>query len=63
MLITVPFPDHAFNEDTHISCFHEWNVFLITPFVMRDKNLRMHAGKTHPENKTLMLQSKVFSTC
>ena len=37
--VTVRFPDHTFNEDIHISCFHEWNAFLIIPFLIADTNI------------------------
>ena len=28
MPVTVRFPDYVFNEDIHMYCFHEWNVFI-----------------------------------
>ena len=36
--VTVCFPDYAFNENIHIYCFHEWDVFLIDLFNDRPKN-------------------------
>ena len=40
MPVTVHFPDYDFNENIHIYCFHEWDVFLIHVFYDRHKNQR-----------------------
>ena len=37
--VTVHFPDYAFKEHMHMSCFHEWNVFFIIPFIMTGTNI------------------------
>ena len=31
--VTVHFPDSAFNENIHMHCFHEWDIFLIYLFL------------------------------
>ena len=38
MQVTVCFANYAFNENIHIYCFHEWDVFLIHLFNDRLKN-------------------------
>ena len=38
--VTVRFPNFAFNENIHIYCFHEWDIFLIHLFNNRRKNKR-----------------------
>ena len=37
MPVTVCFPDYALNENIHMYCFHEWDVFLIHLFYERQK--------------------------
>ena len=36
--MTACFPDYAFNENIHMYCFHEWDVFLIHLFYDHHKN-------------------------
>ena len=38
VLVTVRFPDNAFNENIHMYCFHGWDVFLKHLLNARDKN-------------------------
>ena len=37
--VTVHSPDYAFNQNMNMSYFHEWNVFLIIPFLMTDTKI------------------------
>ena len=56
MPVTVHFPDYDFNENIHIYCFHEWDVFLIHVFYDRHKNQRTGLIESSEKKKLLLAQ-------
>ena len=56
--VTVCFPDYAFNENMHMYCFHEWDVFLIYLFLWQTQKLINKCLVNLEERKKLFLHAQ-----